>query len=395
MGLFNLFSHKKRKDTEYNEAIAVETEKKKEARHSIKHGTPADRLDYIKANCETMIDSGRQIEEAKVEYQAVTSYLTDMQKIEMIPQEQRKNLDEAAGKILSLTKERGKLQKKSNILTDKQYHLLEQYEQEIPKELTTLKESEQLQTAIEQDMKHLKKARRKLDIEQEDIISKQAFLKGIAVVICIIVVFLFTLFALLARNSYTNYTIPFIMTVMMAMVAVFYIFTEARKNLVDIQLVQAKQNRQIMLMNKVKIKSVNNLSLLEYAYSKYMIENCEQLQTLWDEYQRMKDEERKYQKNTDSIELNNIELVEQLNRFDIKDPDIWIFQPSAILDSKEMADLRHRLNIRRQKVRERIDLNIRQKEQSVAEIVKTMKSNPDCRDEAEKLLRHYQIDVDE
>jgi hypothetical protein len=392
MGLFKLFTHRRKKN-EINEVQPAQEKRKKEARKATRLNTQAERIDYIRENCDTYLESSRQMEEAKVEYQAVTSYLTDMQKIDMIPLEQRGALEEAASNIISLTGERAKLRNKSSILPDNQYRLFEQYELQIPKEMPEIKKAEEYQVVIEKDISQLEKARIKINNEQEDIIGKQSFLKGIAIVICFAIVFLFTLFAILSYSSKVDYTIPFIMTVIMGMVSVYYIITEARKNQTGIKLVQAKQNRQITLMNKVKIKSVNNQNYLDYTYNKYMVENYEQLQILWTEYLRVREEARKYQKNTASLEFYNNAMIDELKRFDIADAEIWIFQPTAIIDNKEMVEVRHRLNVRRQKLRERIDLNIRQKEDAVSDIQKTMMSYPDCREEGEKLLRKYRIDT--
>ncbi|MDF2513760.1 MAG: putative rane protein, partial [Herbinix sp.] len=148
------------------------------------------------------------------------------------------------------------------------------------------------------------------------------------------------------------------------------------------------------LINKVKIKSVNNRNYLDYSYNKYIVESSEQLKTLWEEYVRLKDESRRYKTNTELIEFYNNELIHQLQKFGIKDAEIWIFQTSALLDNKEMVEVRHRLNVRRQKLRERIDINARQKEEALQSIQSTMNAYPDCRDEGEKMLRRYRIEIE-
>jgi hypothetical protein len=393
MGLFKLFSRKQKKDAGDGQAAEASTERKKESRRPVRLNTLEERIGYIKDNCETIVDNNRQKEEAKAEYQAVTSYLTDMQKIELIPPEERGALEEAATNIINLSKERGKLQKKSSILPDKQYHIFEQFEQQLPKEMRTIRENEEYQSAIEQDLNHLEKARLKLDHEQEDIIGKQSFLKGIAVTISCVVIVLFVIFIWLSGSSDADYTLPFILTVVMAMCFAYYIVMEARKNVADIKLVQAKLKRQVMLVNKVKIKAVNNLNYLEYTYSKYMVDNFEQLRILWAEYVKMKEEEKKYQKNTDALDFHNTQLMNELRKYGISDTEIWIYQPTAILDSKEMVEVRHRLNVRRQKLRDRIESNQKQREEALKEIDNMIKNYPDCRGEAEKLLRRYRIEI--
>ncbi len=404
MGLFGIFGKKNKavqetEDISFGQetvmnAVTQKSEKKK-VKSSAKLSTHTERINYVKDNCEIIIESGRQIEEAKIEYQAVTSYLTDMQRIDMIPLEQRQNLEEAARNLINLNKEREKLQKKSTIISERQYHLYESYEQQIPKEMISIREAEEYQVKIQKDIMHLEKERSKLDEEQEEIISKQAFLKGIAITTSVIVSILFLLFAFLSSYSDANFTIPFLLTVLMGMASALYIFMEARKNSGSIRLVQMKQNRQIMLMNKVKIKSVNNRNYLEYLYSKYMIQNYEQLKIAWEEYVRIKDEEKRYQNNTELLEYFNNELIKELKKHGVVDAEIWIYQLTAILDSKEMVEVRHRLNVRRQKLRERIESSNDQKDEALSEIKKVMKSYPDCVQEAEKLLRRYLIEIEE
>lgn len=400
MGIFGLFSGRDKKDSgkerkEQNKAETVCLEAMKESRRVIRLNSHAERMGYIKDNCELIAENNRQMDEAKTEYQAVTSYLSDMQKIDRIPENQREPLEDAARNIINLTKERNKIQNRNSTLSDRQYRLFERYEIYIPKEMPAIKESEKYQAVIGQDMLHLEKERKSLDELQEDIISKQAYLKGIAVTTSVIVILLFLLFAILANYSEASFTIPFLLTVLMAMVSALYIFMEARKNSASMQVVQVKKNRQIMLMNKVKIKSVNNRNYLEYIYSKYMVDNYEQLKAYWEEYVKMKDEARRYQSNTELLEFFHNQLIHELKKFNVTDTEIWIYQPTAILDSKEMVEVRHRLNVRRQKLRERIDTNSKQKEDAIKAIKSTVTTYPDCTQETERLMKRYKVQLEE
>lgn len=394
MGFWNWFSQKKNKNRGKKKEEAVQSDNIREQNRSVRLNTQTERINYIKDNCEIILESGLQIGEAKQEYQAVTSYLTDMQKMDLIPKDQKDTIEDAATRILNLTKERSKLQKASIILSDRHYRLLERYELQIPKELPMIMEKENYQVLIEQDIAHLEQERDALEEEQEEIISKQSFLKGIAIATSIVVLLLFLLFALLSAYSESEFTIPFLLTVLMGMASAIYIFSEARRNASSIRMVQMKQNRQIMLMNKVKIKSVNNRSYLDYTYNKYMVENYKELKKAWEEYIRLKDEARRYQNNTELLEFYNNTLIHELKMYQIADSEIWIYQPSAILDSREMVEVRHRLNIRRQKLRDRMDENEKQKEEALEAIQGTIKTYPDVVEEAGRILRNYKIQID-
>lgn len=362
-----------------------------EIKRPVRVNTKKERLALIQDNCEQIVENLKQMEEAKVEYQAVTSYLTDMQKIDLIPREQRVTLEDAARRILNLNKEREKFREKNTSITDAQYRLFERYEIQLPREMETIRESERYQVVIQKDLEQLEQEKSNLLSEEEDIINRHAFLKGIAITTCVIVILLFGIFAILASFTGANLTWPFLLTVLMGMISALYIFMEARKNLYDIKVVELKQNRQVILMNKVKLKSVNNRNYLEYTYNKYMVDNYSELKTCWEEYVKIKDETRRYKNNTELLEFYNNELIHELKKFGIADSEIWIYQPTAILDNREMVEVRHRLNIRRQKLRERIALNSKQKEEAVETISSIVKNYPDCEEEATGILKRYKV----
>ena len=76
------------------------------------------------------------------------------------------------------------------------------------------------------------------------------------------------------------------------------------------------------------------------------------------QYVKLKDENKRYRvihRFYNDILIK--ELKNMIRRF--RGLDI---QPSGILDNREMVEVRHRLNVRRQKLRERIDTSQKQKE---------------------------------
>ena len=149
-----------------------------------------------------------------------------------------------------------------------------------------------------------------------------------------------------------------------------------------------------MLMNKVTIKAVNNQNYLDYMYNKYMVENYKQLKENWEEYIQIKEEAKKYESNTRLLEYYNNELIKELKKFQIVDAEIWIYQPSAIIDPREMVEVRHRLNVRRQKLRERMDMISKQKEEAASTIQAIIETYPECKEDAYYLLNQYKIEFD-
>ncbi len=353
-----------------------------------------DRKGYIKENSEIIAESYRQIEESKVEYQAVTSYLTDMQKIDRIPKLEREAIEDAARNILNLNKERNNIRNRKYNITDTQYRLFERYEMQIPKELLSLKEAESYQGDIDGDIARLEKEKQSFLDEEDDIINKQSFLKGIAKTTFVVIVVLFAIFAALSSALGSNMTLPFLLTVLMGMVSTLYLFMEARKNAHDIKMVQLKLNKVIMLINKVAIKSVNNRNYLDYCYSKYMVVSYDQLKNRWEQYVKIKDENKRFESNSQLLEFYNDILIKELKKYKVTDTEIWIYQPTAILDNREMVEVRHRLNVRRQKLRERIQANKEQQDDASKAIISLIKVFPDSESEAISILKKYKIKQD-
>lgn len=377
MNIKNLFS-RKRKHQDKNER-----EKKSSSR--------SEPSKLVQGNFEILLESIRQIEEAKIEYQAITSYLQDMQIIDMVPKEHREAMEEAARNIVALTQERDSFHQQNKKINNQQYRVFERYEMNIPKDLPEIKSSEEYKVLIQRDIDYLEKEKQNLLNEKNEIISKQSFLRGITITTIIIILSLFSLFGIITYSMGANLTLPFLLTVLMGMAVVIYIFMESRKNKYDIKMIELKLNRIILLTNKVKLKLVNNQNYLDYTYSKYMVNTYQELKDAWDEYIKLKEEEKRYQKNTDQLDFYNRQLIRELKRFLVSDCEVWLYQANAIIDSREMVEVRHRLIFRRQKIRERIEMNEEQKNTAISDIKNFQKQNPSYNDMINKMIRQYNM----
>lgn len=367
---------------------SVELEEKR-----VNFDSAQSRASFITDNCEQIIDSTRQLEEMKVEYQAVTSYLSDMQKIDRIAPLEREQLNDSARKIITLTKERAKYQNNARKIIDVQFKHIAKYEDIMPAEIKKMNVNETYHSVIKNDMRHLEGEKGSLFYQKEETQDNQTYLKRIAITSSVLVSLLFILFIVIDTAFQVDIQIPFLMTIVMALASALYIFTNVGTNRRDMIIIELKLNRAIGLLNKVKIKYINNTNALDYSYQKYMVNSVAELGYLWEQYLRSKEEEKHYLKNTEQLEVYNSDLIKELKRNEVADPFIWIYQAIAIIDNKEMVEVRHRLNGRRQKLRERIDYNNNLKERSLAEINKMLTQRPESKEEVIVLLRKFGIDL--
>ena len=391
MEIFKFLKRKLGRKKDKGQPEASQLQKKHDGRTHGNEFVKSNLLNYIKNNGKLYEENEKQIREARSEYKAIASYLVDIQKIEMIPSEYREDLDNAARNIVKLNRERLERQNRDVNITEIQYQLFESYELQIPKDLVVLKEEEDYKEDIERDIGHLENEREKLNKEEEEIISKQAYLKGLGIAIFTVTIVLFALFALILYKLDVDLTLPFLLTILMGMTSTLYIFMESRRNTHDMKLVSAKINRQIQLMNRVKIKAFNNHNYLQYIYNKYMVVDYNHLKELWEEYMTLKEESLKYKDNTGQLDYYCDILVNELDRFGVKDKERWIYQAIALVDSREMVEVRHRLNERRRNIREQIEVYQEQQEEAIDIITRIVEANPDKKEAASKLLKSYNI----
>lgn len=386
MGLFKWFfkSKPKVKKEEENPSVYVEKEEKI---------PKIERIGGVVDCCEQILEVNRQIEQMKVEYQAVTSYLTDIQKIDLIPPDERTQLEVAAQNITVYTKEREKYKVKESKLTTKQRDMIEKQEDGIVKDLDMLKKNEEYNGIIKQDLHHLEGEKGALLYEQEEVIEKQNVLKRMSITMIILVVSIFALLAALCLAFEKNMIIPYILTILMAAITITYIFIEETKNRRELKLIERKRHKAVALLNKVKIKYVNNMSLLEYSYEKYDVSSFAELEYNWKEYIRIKENEKKYDWNTEKLNESKELLKEELSRYQLTDVEIWTHQAQAILDKREMVEVRHRLNIRRQKLRDNLDYNAKTYAKNKTLILNFMKENKTMQEEIKDILRNYAIEL--
>lgn len=357
MGFFRkLFQRKKNKAQEENRQEDVLV-----LRDGI-YSTPEARAGFVKSCCDLINEAKRQRFEAKKEYEVVTSYLADIQKIDLLPAQAKKSIEDMARKVINLNLERQKMQKIPPKITIAQRLALEPYEDTILEEIRKMEEQENYLQAINSDIRYLESEKASLDFELQDVMDRdEAGKKMLTVAGVFIAVFLVFLF-ILQEVAKKNVQLPFVFTIAFGIIVIAYFYFSNRKNQYDLKVAELKMNRAIMLLNKVKIKYVNCTNLLDYLYEKFHVHNAQELHYHWQEYMRIVEEERRFKKTAESIDFYTEEIVRDLKKYGVSDAAVWGYQIEALVDPKEMVEVRHRLNVRRQKLRQRIDYNNNQEE---------------------------------
>ncbi len=271
--------------------------------------------------CEQILTAAKALEETKRDYKTVTDYLTDIQKIEDLP--------------------------------EKEF------------------------SEVEEEWRYYKDA-----LEQESRVLRKLLLVLAGVFVAAAV-----LIAILGMALHFDITLPFLAATLVAAVIGIAMVWRLQNDGVDIKRSQANINRAITLLNKISFKYVNVTNAVDYACEKYHAKNSYELNYIWEQYMEELRERDKYQKTNDELEYFNDKLVMLLQQYRLYDAKVWIYQAQALLDKKEMVEVKHELIVRRQKLRATLESQIANIRKAQADIVKIVKERPGDEKEIKNILK--------
>lgn len=105
----------------------------------------------------------------------------------------------------------------------------------------------------------------------------------------------------------------------------------------------------------MKIRFVNMKNAVDYTCEKYHVHNANELQALYEQYQSEAKEKEQFRKTNDELEYYSKSLIHYLSKQKMYDAKVWIQHADAIIDSRELVELKHNLIERRQHLRGRIE----------------------------------------
>ncbi|MBQ9926939.1 MAG: hypothetical protein IJO65_03080 [Lachnospiraceae bacterium] len=315
------------------------------------------REDYIKGCLEQIAEATKELENLQFEYNMVTSYLRDMEEIEALPEEEKEILRESAKKIAVLEEEQSGYRDRKRKMDEEQYRQMERMEEEVQEGCEKLSKAEEYQELIKRDLRRLDGEKqaylyRKSDLHRilEDTRS-MAIVCSTAVVVCILILMV------MQFGFEMNTKLGYLAAAALGAIAITAIFVKHNNSVTELAQVENAIGRLIRLQNTVKIRYVNNTNLLDYLYMKYNVSSAVELSKNWQQYVEEKAERERFLKAEKELDRYQKDLLHELRRYQVKDPMVWLHQIPALLDKKEMVEIRHGLIIRRQSLRRRMDYN--------------------------------------
>lgn len=344
--------------------------------------------------CEQLIDVSFHSEEIKKEYQIVTSYLTDIQRIEELPIEMANRVNNVAQKIEALDKDRQTYLQSENLLSMEQFNNLSSLEDQVVDTIKNLNEMETRDSMLKNDMGHLEGEKEDLKFMRKEYSAKMESIRDkliVVLVLSLLAIAIIVVYALITRQNVTMYALIVGAIAMIVFVSSFVKYNDLRD---AIREGDAKINRAISLLNKVKVKYINNTNTLDYIYEKYGVNSSKELTYQWEQYNIMVRDARRYTHANSEFKNRCDELVEIFTKIGLKDPLVWPKQTNALIDRREMVEIKHNLNVRRQKLRDRLATCDKIKENAGIALRAAVSANPDMEGYIKETLKPYKINVD-
>lgn len=326
-------------------------------RENINIDDAGERDKYVHSCLKQIEEASKEMDELTAEYNMVTSYLTDMEEVEALPEEEKKVIAERAEKVVNLIGEQKRFRRNASRMSDNEFKHMERMQDDMPEGYDKLKECEDYHVLVKDDLVRLSGERHAFYYRKNEMHVMIENTKGMAVVSLIAMFTICIILIILQMSLGMNVKLGYLLTVGVGAFALTFLFVKHADAVKELKKVESGINKLILLQNRVKIRYVNNTNLLDYLYMKYGVQSAIILKELWDLFIVEREERAKIEKANEDLDFYSGGLISLLSKYHIKDPSVWIRQADALLDNKEMVEIRHNLILRRQKLRKQMEYN--------------------------------------
>ena len=156
----------------------------------------------------------------------------------------------------------------------------------------------------------------------------------------------------------------------------------------EIRQADVNRNQAITLENRVKIRYVNTKTAVGFICEKYQ---CPQWRKnwnfIWTVSGREAREKDTFRKTSDDLDYYTQNLLQYLTRLRMYDTRVWLTHANALVDSREMVELKHELLTRRQKLRARMEYSVGSIHEMKGEALKNMSKLGNNAYQLEQIIR--------
>ncbi|MCR5304674.1 MAG: hypothetical protein K6E33_08945 [Lachnospiraceae bacterium] len=317
----------------------------------------AQRETYVRGCLDQISYAAREIDSLNGEYNMVTAYLKDIEIIDSLASEDRALLSQAAEKVAASQDARERYDARKVKMDETEYRMAERLSLTADEGIEKLKDAEDYQDKIDSDLKKLSGERRAMKYRKNELNAVITDTKSMTVMCVVTLSIIITLLLILQFVFKMDTGWGYVIAGGVAAVLIATLFVHHQDAVSDMKVLNSEMNRLVVVTNKVKIRYVNNVNLLEYLRLKYGAESSKELERLMDRYEAERSAREEWYRNSSALDEGEKELMTLLRQYGLRDPVIWLKQSNALMDEREMVEIRHNLIKRRQTLRERVSYN--------------------------------------
>ncbi len=304
--------------------------------------------------CERIMAHSATMKDEKNEYDVVTGYLNDSKLLEEIPKEERSEIDATASRILEISKQREGILNQKQRLPEDRINDFDAAFEDIPSQINNLRNNEAYQSVVKRDMEYLEGEKAAWAADLRRIKHENSLFAKIAIAAAVLYGIWTIASVFIKMRLDIDLTVVNIIVSVVVVAVAFGSFIRLYSNRRGNRYAEAALNKSVVMQNRMKTKYVSVTNAVDYVYDRYGVHSSYELNYLWEQYLLAKKEREAAARAGDELDYQKRILVRQLLKFELSDPSIWVNQCRALIDPREMVEVRHRMIESRQKIRARM-----------------------------------------
>ncbi|MDC7279703.1 MULTISPECIES: hypothetical protein [Pseudobutyrivibrio] len=310
---------------------------------------------YILDSCEQIIASTKAMERQKMEYRIVTRYLNDIKAIENLPKDTAKDLRTTASRICELEQNILESRNITRNISDEQFTVIADEEEDMPEIINRFASDEIYQAKLKKSLSYLEGEKSRWEIEREELLAQGKIFRRMAIAVLTSFTTLLILLYVMYSVATVDISLWIYLVLFICAVSGFIIFLRQNTITRESRMALIRLNQAISMLNVERMKYVNVTNSIEYSKDKYYVKTAAELQYIWEQYQDKVRDQQRYIENNDDLEFYSDKLERILGSIGLADDKIWMNQVNALINKQDMSDCRHRLVVRRKKIRDRLE----------------------------------------
>ncbi len=375
-------------DDDFSEDSFVEIETPNKSEIDISN--PKMRERYVRNCCDQMLEATRQIDLATKEYRLVTDYLNDMERVDNLPPEKYKSLKNAAKEVMRLENEKSLHSENIGRISNDRFEEMESIASEMPQALEEMRKNEDYKFLVRSDLQKLEGEKGAYLFRKKEMAVKQVSCKNLVLITISALSFVVAALIILQIIYKMDVVIGCIIAVLAAAGAMTYIFVEYLNAKTAMKRAGNFLNQVIAKQNTVKIRYVNVENLLVYQYQKYHVNSSDELEYYWELYEEERSERHLLNEAGGELSRAMDTFLKELKAAGLKYPTIWSRQAYAVVDRRDMVELRHDLVSRRGSLRKQIEYNTGNRDRAKQEVNDLVRHYPNYASEIIGIVSDYE-----